>query len=498
MLHRPKLRRFLARWFVTNSVLTGLLALLWLLLRSGARPSRLAYPCQRAALSTAYLAFASPLLAALIEARDLAARLLRSRAGLAAATAGLLATCGILGVLARVDASPAPDVQPPADYRAQVFHVTDCPEEPDGERFPGVDNLFTLMARRGLKLYRSAGDHPWAGPEGLFSADDVIIIKINYQWTGRGGTNVLLLSGLIRCLLDHPDGFTGEIVVCENGQFVSTAGFDRSYSNNGPFSPHRVVIGYQDQGFQVSDYEWTSIRGNRAYEYSEGDQEDGYVLSTRIAGGVISYPKFTTELGTRISARYGIWSPDAQSYDRDRLKVINLPVLKSHHRVYGVTACVKNYMGLVTDSLGTNSHDGIASGLLGAVMAEIGPPTLNILDCLYVKGDPYGGPDVYSAPFLGQLVASTDPVAADIWATTNILIPAFLDNGFSPPWPFPRATPDDPDSKFRRYLDRSMGYLLDGGYAVTNDVDQIDLHSWDGVSSLDRPRRGLRRARSLE
>jgi hypothetical protein len=495
--NRPMLRRFLGRWFVINSVLTGLLALIWLLLRSGARPSRLAYPCQRAALSTAYLAFAAPLLAALIEARSLAVRLLRGRTGMAVATIGLLATCGTWGFLARVDASQVPDVQPPADYRAQVFHVTDCPEEPEGERFPGVENLFTLMARRGLKLYHSTQDHPWADPDGLFSADDVIIIKINYQWTGRGGTNVQLLSGLIHCLLDHPDTFTGEIVVCENGQFMPTAGFDRTYSNNGPVSPRTIVLSFQDQGYRIGDYEWTLIRGSRAEEYSQGDQDDGYVLSTQIAGGIVSYPKFTSDFGTQISARYGIWSPDGQTYDRDRLKVINLPVLKSHHRVYGVTACVKNYMGLVTDSLGTNSHNGIASGLLGAVMAEIGSPTLNILDCLYVKGDPYGGPDVYSAPYLGQLVASTDPVAADIWATTNILIPAFLDNGFSPPWPYPGATPDDPDSKFRQYLDRSMRYLLEGGYAVTNDLDQIDIHSWNGVSSLDRPRRGSRRAKPL-
>ena len=50
---------------------------------------------------------------------------------------------------------------------------------------------------------------------------------------------------------------------------------------------------------------------------------------------------------------------------------INVPVLKSHHSTYGVTACVKNYMGVVTDSLGTNSHDGVGGGLMGAVMAGL-------------------------------------------------------------------------------------------------------------------------------
>ena len=51
----------LVRWFVTNTVLTGIFALLWLLFRSGPKPNRLAYPCQQAAFTTASLAFGAPL-----------------------------------------------------------------------------------------------------------------------------------------------------------------------------------------------------------------------------------------------------------------------------------------------------------------------------------------------------------------------------------------------------------------------------------------------------
>jgi hypothetical protein len=40
--HRPG-RDFLRRWFVANSLVGGFLALCWLLLRSGPRPSRFAY-----------------------------------------------------------------------------------------------------------------------------------------------------------------------------------------------------------------------------------------------------------------------------------------------------------------------------------------------------------------------------------------------------------------------------------------------------------------------
>ena len=55
--HRPRahgrIKTFLTRWFLVNSILSGILALSWLLLRSGGKPSRLAYPCQQAAFATA-------------------------------------------------------------------------------------------------------------------------------------------------------------------------------------------------------------------------------------------------------------------------------------------------------------------------------------------------------------------------------------------------------------------------------------------------------------
>jgi hypothetical protein len=75
-------------------------------------------------------------------------------------------------------------------------------------------------------------------------------------------------------------------------------------------------------------------------------------------------------------------------------------------------------------------------------------------------------------------VASLDPVALDIWSVTNILIPAFIENGYSPPWPEPSADPDDPQSDFRVYLDNSMSQLLAAGYTVTNDLRYIDAYSF--------------------
>lgn len=487
---RGSWRRTFERWLLANSLLAGLFALLWLILRSGGRPSRLAYPCQRAALATATLALGAPAVAGLVALRR---RLLAAaRAPVVAwkigATVGLALFAGLVAwsQLARVEASPTAPSRPllaaPEDYRAELFHAAGCDENPAGDRFVCLEDLFGLMGRQGTKIYRSATVAPLSGPDGIVGPGDVVVIKINYQWSERGGTNTDLLRGLVRVLVSHPDGFTGEIVVAENAQFAAVSNFDRA-SNNAQdpgLSPHDVVAHFQELGFTVSQFDWTAVRGTEVSEYSAGDARDGYVLYPYDAAlhGRISYPKFRTAAGTYVSLRDGIWDPGTASYDRARLKLVNVPVLKSHHAVYGATACVKNFMGVVTDSLGTGSHGAIRYGILGALLGEIRPPDLNLLDAIWVNGNPYSGP---GTPYAGatrrnELVASRDPVAADIWSVQNILVPAFLANGYSPPWPAPSADPDDPAGAFRTYLDQSMSRILAAGFSVTNDPGQIDLY----------------------
>jgi hypothetical protein len=186
-----------------------------------------------------------------------------------------------------------------------------------------------------------------------------------------------------------------------------------------------------------------------------------------------SYPKFQTEHGTRISLKHGTWHPH-RGYDRSRLKFINMPVLKSHGTTYGATAAVKNYMGVVTIEHDTLSHTGVHYGLMGSVIGEIQPADLNLVDAVWINGRPDSGPltTYEEATRRDMLVASLDPVAVDIWSVKHILVPAFIENGYSS---WPKADPDDPNSDFRQYLDHSMYQILDAGYAVTNDLDQIDL-----------------------
>ncbi len=481
-----RLRVFLRRWFLANTLLAGFFALCWLLLRSGTRPSRFVYPCQQAALSTATLAFGAPVVTTLLALRRGLAAGLRSPAGVATALVGLVATIGIWGYLTRLEASSVvelPELEAAAEYRARVFHLSSCPQNPVQDRFLCIEGLLGLMGSQGIEFYRSTTTTPTAGPNGIIAADDVVIIKINYQWDQRGGTNTDVLRGLIRAIVDHPDGFGGEVVVCENAQFASVDGFDRADNNaqDPTLSPNDVVVHFQGLGYEVSLSDWTAIRTNSVDEYSAGDADDGYVVypyDSQLSGAV-SYPKFQTAFGTNISLRDGIWDPVGGTYDRSHLKLINLPVLKSHHATYGVTAAVKNYMGVVTTALNTNSHNSVRNGILGALLAEIRPADLNILDAIWVNANPYNGPwtDYDEATRRDELVAGTDPVAIDLWATENILIPAFEANGYTPPWPSPSADPDDPNSNFREYLDNSLYYIVNAGFDATNDPDRIDASS---------------------
>jgi len=476
---------------LANSLIAGVAALLWLILRSGSKPSRLAYPCQQAAVSAAALAFGAPLVSAVLAARRGLIRGLRRPAGAAVAASGLALTIGVWGMLSRAEPGRPASLDPPPDYRAKVFHVRDCPQDPIGDRFVGVDNLINLMGRGGLKLYQSQTQSLVSGPEGIIAPTDVVVVKINYQWAERGGTNTDVLRGVIRRLFDHPDGFTGEVVVCENAQFNSIDGFDRAANNaqNTAQSPHDVVAGFQAQGYPISHFDWTALRNTQVSEYNAGDYRDGYIVEAYDPGliGYPSYPKFRTSRGTYISLRYGVWRALPPSYDRERLKFINLPVLKSHHASYGVTACTKHYMGVVTGALGTNSHASIRYGMMGALMGEIQPADLNILDCIWINANPNDGPwtTYEAATRRDELVAAVDPIAADLWAVKNILIPAFLANGYLPPWPTPSADPDNPNSAFRYYLDNSMNRLLAAGYSVTNDPSRIDLTTWNGAGDAD-------------
>jgi len=350
----------------------------------------------------------------------------------------------------------------------------------------GISQLADLMRNHGTLFYKSPTRADNTGPSGLIAGDDTIILKVNSQWDERGGTNTDLLKALIRAITLHPDGFAGEIVVADNGQgrYGSTGrggSFDYTRNNAEDISQsvQNVVDSFLD--YRVSTYLWDRITTKKVKEYVEGNIEDGYVIDSGRnprTGLMVSYPKFRTRFGTHISFKLGLWNPETRSYD-NRLKVINVPVLKSHMS-YGVTACVKHYMGVtsdkLTEQLGAGSHDAIGAGGMGTEMAETRFPILNIVDAIWVNANPGRGPGTtYGAATRTNTIAvSADPVALDYWATKNILIPTANHLGH-------RAVSSiDPDNtaphSFGRWLRLSMEEIARAGYQATADEAHMNVY----------------------
>ncbi len=481
-------------WTQLLTIVSGVLALAWLLLRSSTRPSRLAYPCQQAALGTAVAALAAPAAALLLSLRRQLILALGSTTGKVAIGASI-APLMILWALASFEDDPnITMLSPRSDYHPDVYLVNQA-RGIELDRYGGVDDLVTLMGTRGFKWHRSDAITVTSGPDGMIDAYDVVVLKVNAQWPECGGTNTDVLRGVIRRIVEHPDGFLGEVIVADNSQEFYTGtwqnNLDRELSNaeDHSQSAQDVVNDFVSQGWNVSTHLWDGIRRTAADEYDTGDMNDGYIVNETPdpeTGIKVSYPKFRTATGTYVSYKHGVWSPVSETYDPDKLVVINMPVLKTH-AIYAVTASVKNHMGLVTNSLFTYSHNSVDEGGLGSVLAEVRLPDLTILDCIWILARPSSGPSAsYSiVSRRDQLVAGTDPIALDAWATKYILIPQIIENGWSESTYYTTQNPDNPDSMFSRYLRLSMNELLAAGIDATNDYNSVDLHVWTGDYDLD-------------
>jgi hypothetical protein len=347
------------------------------------------------------------------------------------------------------------------------------------------NTLLELMDASGLKFYKTRAKGLLQGPTGLIARDDVVLVKVNSQWDECGMTNTDLVKAIVAAVLAHPDGFVGEVVVADNGQaqYGSTShggSFEYEVNNaeDRSQSTQKAVDSLGALG-RVSTYLWDEITEKLVGDYSEGDADDGYVVAERadpLTGMLTSYPKFRTLHGSLVSFKRGVWDPAAKKYDAGRLKVISIPVLKSHF-IYGVTGAVKHYMGVPSDKLsaarGHRPHASVGKGGMGTLMAETRVPTLSVLDAIRVNAKPGTGPKTPfdSATEANIIAASTDPVALDYWASKNILCPiAKSKYGVD-------ATLFDPDNKtkgsFGDWLKLACAELNEAGHPYTFDEDRI-------------------------
>ncbi len=486
-----RLSAVMRRGIYGNATVLALLSLIWLIVRTGRKPSRINYPCQRAALANVTVLLggaAAPVAArlprAVMERRGAAPRarsalrLVEVAAALAVAVAIVLTFYGGGGrggrsmpeMTAAAAALRLPELRSTTAGASDIFIAENVP--PASEH--GVDYLLQVMSGNGLDFFQSPGTGAAAGPAGLIGKNDVVLIKVNGEWKWRGGTNTDVVKGLVNAIVHHPDGFTGEVVIVENGQWDS-------YMDNRPDNRNPDACNAQDRGqsfndvanmfaghHRVSVYDWTAVQTHRVDEYNSGDGRDGYVYMAEVEVG---YPKFTTAYGTRVSLRHGVWN--GSEYDNGRLKFLNVPVLKDHG-LAGVTNAIKHFMG-VQDLWRLSQeppHEPMKTGFFGHLMLRARYPDLNISDCIWVT--PAGGPN---APYdravrLDRLIASRDPVALDYYCGKYVLMPV-SGNG--------RHDPDSLDAAnnhnfFHQMLFNTRDVLLAGGRQVTTDESRMNVY----------------------
>jgi hypothetical protein len=318
-----------------------------------------------------------------------------------------------------------------ADGKSQVFLVERCPVHDMQRRHVGLDALLDLLARNGVKLYRTERSNPWGGANGIIERNDIVLIKVNCQWKCRGATNTDVIRGLIHRILQHPDGFDGEVVIFENGQGVGA--FDGYPNHGGAYSQwpeidegvhlnaeeenvltveHLVNTVFKDS--PVSAYLLDPIR--RTFISEEDHQTDGYRTVSDV-----SYPCFVTKAGNRVELREGIW--DGFGY-KDNLKLINVPVLK-HHGGTGITGALKNTYGILSMADGNSRirHYTQSGTQCGKMYTLVRPPNLNIVDCIWVSFESLLGYPPETTHRANKLLAGVDPVALDYYISKHILYP---------------------------------------------------------------------------
>ena len=319
------------------------------------------------------------------------------------------------------------------------------------------------------------------GIEKIVGKNDIVILKPNAQRFNQGMTNTDAMKGFIDLILSMPN-FTGEIIIAENHQIQKDElrGWITD-QRNGQFNFNELVQHYQKHGFKnVTKYHWHNAGpcskplqgdaccGRRIESPEQGDgyvwMDDCYYVSPLGRKCLMTFPVFTSSFsGIRIDLKNGAWKEGR--YLDVPIRLINFSALNHHSRYAGVSASVKNLMGVVDMSCGFHGdlpkktynvhHIGVnkkigwlkwnwridsfrnmlrykfedychrhfhhTGGALGFFMANVRFPDLNIIAADLVGwGDRIRLDKAFKPK---ALLISKDPVALDYIAAKKILLP---------------------------------------------------------------------------
>ncbi len=331
------------------------------------------------------------------------------------------------------------------ELKSKIYGVSriPIPDFSESNHHPGIEELLKLLGDHDYKFYKSLKEGKLSGPDGLISNDDLVLLKVNAQWKHRGMTNIDVMRGLIQRILDHPEGFGGEVVLFENGQGRGSLDCDMcdawyatdESAANAEDATHtwRWLI---HECYRSEPVSMVLFDEHHKTEVAEDDHEkQGYRFFNphpERHPWALTYPVFNTQMGSRVDFRRGIWTENG--YDNDKVKLLSIPVMKNHLSA-GVTGALKLYFGVL--SIHWNNaeyHDNI--GLTCAEMfSHIRSPDLNIMDLTWLPVNAVNGHPDTLPQRTNRLFASTDPLALDYWVSKHVLFPLSINPLHNPEEP---------------------------------------------------------------
>ena len=162
-----------------------------------------------------------------------------------------------------------------------------------------------------------------------------------------------------------------------------------------------------------------------------------------------------------------------QTYNHDRLCIIDFPVLKAHGWT-GATLAIKNWIGVLTVAYQNERYGGddamhfnyiFSEYALVAKVMQVTFPKLTIIDAAWTNPERnYGNIAIQ----LNMLLGSTDPFAASWYAAKYMLTPV----AYYPE----RTNPDNVGGVYNECLNNWINCMHDSGFAVTKDSSEISVY----------------------
>lgn len=335
------------------------------------------------------------------------------------------------------------------------------------------------------------------GIDSLVDPTDIVLLKPNGQWWNQGTTNTDSMRAFIEAVLAIP-GFSGEVIVAENQHFPepNSRGWTTD-QRNGEFNLNELVQFFQDNGHpNVTKYHWhdggTSTpgmwggaqKGGLVKDPADGDgyiwRDDLVYHSPTGRKAMMSYPMFTSAYsGITIDFKNGPWLDG--EFHPHKLKFINFSACNTHGGDTGITASIKNYLGICDMTCGfrglepegyhnfhfvghKNLHwrlkeflskfgwkDSAAAmgACVGYFMNNVRAADFNIVTAEWTG---YGSrTDTTLRQHTKTILGSKDPVALDYITGKDVILPATLANTNDERL-LMLHDPNRDDSPFRKFL----------------------------------------------